>query len=258
MPCSASPASRVAPPRRHPSPPPRSSSTPSGAVVPLARVVGMPRPTTGSAVPVVRARTLAQVYRHFGEVEAAGTSPLYERVAVALSESDEALRAIEAAPARKRHPTVILAALHDLALAGRAPALPAAYAAADGDAAAGAAIDTLLRMTDSVVAIAVRRRPRSNETGCCAVLYPAIAEAARRAGANVVGLIDLGCSAGLNLKCRSRGHHVRQRTIAGRPVISRAAVVVDRGRPAHPDAGDARGRRPGRRRPRSARRDRRG
>ena len=44
---------------------------------------------------VARARTLAQVYRHFAEVDAAETSPLYERVAVALSESDEALRAIE-------------------------------------------------------------------------------------------------------------------------------------------------------------------
>jgi hypothetical protein len=139
------------------------------------------------------------VYRHFGEVDAAETSPLYERIAVALSESGEALRAIETAPARKRHPTVILAALHDLALAGRAPALAAAYAAADGDAAAGAAIDTLLRMTDSVVAIAVRRPMRGNETGRCNVLYPAIAEAAHRAGANAVGLIDVGCSAGLNL-----------------------------------------------------------
>jgi hypothetical protein len=148
---------------------------------------------------VTRARTLAQVYRHFGETVAAGTSPLYERVAVALSESDQALRAIEAVPTRKRHPTVILAALHDLALAGGAPALAAAYAAADGDAAAGAAVDTLLRMTDSVVAIAVRRPPRANEAGRCAVLYPAIAEAAWRAGANAVGLIDVGCSAGLNL-----------------------------------------------------------
>jgi hypothetical protein len=148
---------------------------------------------------VGRARTLAQVYRRFGEVDAGGTSPLYERVAVALSESDEALRAIEAAPARRRHPTVILAALHDLALAGRAPALAAAYAAADGDAAARAAIDTLLRMTDAVVAVAVRRRPLTDETGRCAVLYPAIAEAARRVGANAVGLIDVGCSAGLNL-----------------------------------------------------------
>src|SRR6202008_2000622 len=85
------------------------------------------------------------------------TSPLYERVAVALSESDEALRAIEAAPARKRHPAEILAALRDLALAGRAPALSAVYAAADCHPSAGAAIDTLLRMTASVVAIAVRR-----------------------------------------------------------------------------------------------------
>jgi hypothetical protein len=148
---------------------------------------------------VGRARTLAQAYRHFGEVDAAGTSPLYERVAVALSESDEALRAIEAAPARKRSPAVILAALHDLALAGRAPALAAAYAAADRDAAAGAAIDTLLRMTDAVVAVAVRRRVRADETGRCAVLYPAVAEVARRAGANAVGLIDVGCSAGLSL-----------------------------------------------------------
>jgi hypothetical protein len=159
----------------------------------------MPEPTAGSAVPVGRARTLAQVYRHFGEVDAAGTSPLYERIAVALSESGEALRAIEAAPARKRHPTVILAALHDLALAGRAPALAAAYAAADGDAAADAAIGTLLRMTDAVVAIAARRQTRTNDTGRCAVLYPAIAEAARRVGATAVGLIDVGCCAGLNL-----------------------------------------------------------
>ena len=51
-----------------------------------------------------RARTLAQVYRHFGEVDAAGVSPMYERVAVALSESAEALRAIEAAPARQAAP----------------------------------------------------------------------------------------------------------------------------------------------------------
>jgi hypothetical protein len=143
--------------------------------------------------------TLAQLYRRFAEVEAAGTSPLYERVVAALSESDEALRAIAAAPARKRNPPVILAALHHLALAGRAPALAAAYAAGDLDAAAAAAIDTLLRMTDSVVALAVRRRVLTGETGRCAALYPVIAEAAHRAGADAIGLIDVGCSAGLNL-----------------------------------------------------------
>ncbi|WP_369258933.1 DUF2332 domain-containing protein [Geodermatophilus amargosae] len=146
-----------------------------------------------------RTRTLAEVYRRFGEVDVAGTSPLYERVAVALSRSVEALRALEAVPARRRHPAVVLAALHDLALAGRAPALAAAYAAGDGEPAADAAIGTVLGTTDAVVDIAVRRRTRPDETGRCAVLYPAVAEAARRAGADAVGLVDVGCSAGLNL-----------------------------------------------------------
>ncbi|MQS08756.1 DUF2332 domain-containing protein [Streptomyces alkaliphilus] len=144
-------------------------------------------------------QALARMYRRFGGIDAAGKSSLYERVAVALSGSEEAMRAIGAVPARRRHPRVILTALHDLALAGRAPALAAAHAAMDGDAAAGAAIDTLLHMTDEVVAIAVRRRVRTDETGRHAVLYPAIAEAARRTGATAVGLIDPGCSAGFNL-----------------------------------------------------------
>jgi len=51
----------------------------------------------------------------------------------------------------------------------------------------------------TVVATPARPQARANESQCCAVLYPAIAEAAHRAGANAVGLIDVGCSAGLNL-----------------------------------------------------------
>ncbi|HEX8867976.1 MAG TPA: DUF2332 family protein, partial [Lentzea sp.] len=145
------------------------------------------------------ARTLAQVYRRFGEVDAAEMSPLYQRIACALSESAEALRAIEAAPAQKRHPKLVLAALHDLVLAGRAPALAKAYAEADADAASGAAVDTVLDLAGEVVAITTRRRTKTGETGRYGVLYPAIAEAARRAGADAVGLIDFGTSAGLNL-----------------------------------------------------------
>src|SRR3954452_12076231 len=191
----------------------------------------MPGATAGSAVPAGRARSLAQVYRRFGAVDATETSPLYGRVAVALSESDEALRAIEAAPVRKRHPTVILAALHDLALAGHAPALAAAYAAADGDAAARAAIDTLLRMTDAVVAIAAGRQAPTNETGRCAVLYPAIAEAARRVDAHAVGLIDVSCSAGLNLNVDQVGITYGNGQSLGDPTSAvqlSASIVGDR------------------------------
>ena len=132
---------------------------------------------------------------------------------------------------------MILAALQDLALAGRAPALAAAYAAADGDAAAGAAIDTLLRMTDSVVAIAMRRRTRTGETGRCAVLYPAIAEAARRVGANAVGLIDVGCSAGLNLNVDRVGITYSNGQSLGDP-SSPVQLSLRRGRPTCPGAGD--------------------
>jgi hypothetical protein len=130
---------------------------------------------------------------------------------------------------------VILAALHDLALAGHAPALAAAYAAADGDAAADAAIDTQVRMTDSVVAIAVRRPTRTDETGRCAVLYPAIAEAARRADANTVGLIDVGCSAGLNLNVDRVGINYGNGQSLGDPSSSvrlSCSIVGDRPAPA--------------------------
>ncbi|MFI9149700.1 DUF2332 domain-containing protein [Streptomyces sp. NPDC053367] len=178
-----------------------------------------------------RARTLAEVYRRFGEVDAAGVSPLYERVAVALSESGEALRAIEAAPARRRRPALILAALHDLALAGRAPALASAYAAEDGDAAARAAIDTLLGTTGAVVDLAARRRTRTDETGRCAVLYPAVAEVARRVGARTVGLIDVGCSAGLNLTVDRVGIAYGNGQLLGdpsSPVRTECAVVGGR------------------------------
>ncbi len=198
-----------------------------------------------------KGRTLPQIYRRFGEVDAAKTSPLYERIAIGLSESVEALRAIEAAPARKRNPQLILAALHDLALGGRAPALAAAYGAANGtaadstaadpDAAAQAAIETLIRMTDEVVAIAVRRKTRANQTGHGAVLYPAIAEAAHRTGAHAVGLIDVGCSAGLNLNVdrvgitysngQSLGDptspvHLSASIVGGRPVPTRVMTEV--------------------------------
>jgi len=141
--------------------------------------------------------SIGKAYRRFAEVEATGT--LYERVAVALSESEEALRAIESAPARKRQPAVILAALHDLALAGQAPALAAAYADDDGETAARAAIDTLVRDTGTVMARAVHRPLRADEAGRGTGLYPAIAEAAHRAGADAIGLIDVGRSAALNL-----------------------------------------------------------
>jgi len=131
----------------------------------------------------------------------------------------------------KRHPAAVLTALHDLALAGRAPALAAAYAARDADAAASAAIDTVLRSSD----LTVRRSLRADETGRHAVLYPAVTEAARRVGANAVGLIDVGRSAGLNLNVDRVGvtyDNGQALGDAASPVQVSASVVGDRHVPA--------------------------
>jgi hypothetical protein len=96
-------------------------------------------------------------------------------------------------------------------------------------------------MTDAVVAIAVHRQPRTTESGRCAVLYPAIAEAARRADANAVGLIDVAGSAGLNLHVdrvgitysngQSLGHpsspvQLSAAIVGARPVPARAMPEV--------------------------------
>lgn len=134
---------------------------------------------------------------------------MYGRVAVALSESAEALGIIDSAPARKRHPNLVLAALHDLVLAGEAPSLAAAFAAAGNTtrpaAGAGAArvgdvaVEVLVGMADAVLERVRGRTVRADEGGRHALLYPAIGEAARRVGSDSAGLIGIGRPAGLNL-----------------------------------------------------------
>ncbi len=179
----------------------------------------------------------AQAYRRFAEGEVAEASPLSARVALALSESAAARRAIEALPARRRQPRVVLAALHDLALAGRAPALAAAYAAGDAEAAARAAVDVLVEMAEAVAAVATRRPVRSDERSNGAVLHPAVALAARRAGAEAIGLVDVGCGAGLDLAVDRVGVTYSDGRSLGdpaSPVQLTAEVVGDRPVPTAP------------------------
>ncbi|MCE0538067.1 DUF2332 domain-containing protein [Kineosporia rhizophila] len=140
-----------------------------------------------------------QDFQRFADSAANAKNPLYQRVARALSESDEALAVVEGAPGRKRRPALVFAALHDLALSGRAEPLARAYAADDAEAAAPAAIQALLSHPEHVVELLGRRTLQADEFGRYAVLWPVIAEAAHRAGAETVGLVDVMCSAGLNL-----------------------------------------------------------
>jgi hypothetical protein len=86
-------------------------------------------------------------------------------------------------------------------------------------------------VTDSVVAIAGRRKTRANLSGCYAVLYPAIAAAAHRVGADAVGLIDVGGSAGLNLNVDRVGITYSNGQVVGdptSPVQVKCSLVGDR------------------------------
>ena len=196
------------------------------------------------------ARTLGEIYCHFGETDVGDNSPLYRAVACAIGGADAALRAIEQAPPLKRHPTVVLASLHDLVLRGDAPELADAYLQRDLERAPKLAVDTIVARVDDIVATATKRQTQTNETGRCAVLYPAIAEAAMRAGATHIGLVDVGCSAGLNLSLDRAGitysngvsvgdaasplqltcELVGERTVPGRtlpPVVARIGVDLN-------------------------------
>jgi len=71
----------------------------------------------------------------------------------------------------------------------------------------------------------------------CAVLYPAVAEAARRAGAAAVGLVGLGPAAGLDLQLDRVGITYSDGSSLGdpaSPVQVTATVVGDRPVPATP------------------------
>jgi hypothetical protein len=146
---------------------------------------------------VARRRTPAEAFRDVAEVEATA-SRLRSSAALAIGASDDALRALEAIPGRRRSPPLVLAALRDLALAGRAPDLANALTDGDADAVGQAAVTTLVVSTDAVAATLRRRQLRNLGVQRCAVLHPAVTEAAHRAGAERLGLVDLGAS-GLNL-----------------------------------------------------------
>ncbi|MCD2195387.1 DUF2332 domain-containing protein [Actinomycetospora endophytica] len=78
---------------------------------------------------------------------------------------------------------------------------------------------------------------RDREAGCCAVLYPAVAEAAGRVGATAIGLIGVGRSAGPNLAVDRVGITYDDGRSLGDPSAPEqhtAAVVGDRPIPARP------------------------
>ncbi|GAB2684276.1 DUF2332 domain-containing protein [Thalassiella azotivora] len=179
----------------------------------------------------------AEAFLRHGEVQRRRGFLLDAAVATALGESGAAQEVLASAPGLLRRPAAVLAALHDLTLGGRAPALARAVAAGDADAAADCAADTLRRLTAEVVDVATRRPVATDEATSRAVLHPALAVAAGRSGAGAVGLVHLGCVAGFTLGVdgvRVTYDNGQVRGHVTSPVRLAARVVGARAVPQHP------------------------
>jgi hypothetical protein len=123
--------------------------------------------------------TTVENYRRFAEHEAAGRSPAYETLALAVASDPDVLGFLGTLPADKRQPNLLFAAArHMLRTAPDADALRELATTRAGE----------LR------AMMLSRRTQTNEPGRCATLLPALA-----ALDGPLALIEVGASAGLCL-----------------------------------------------------------
>ena len=147
-----------------------------------------------------RPLSLPDVWTYFANVECGGYSPLYHRIALAVAASDDVLELVAEAPPTGHQPNVLLGAVHYLVLGGLDHPLASVYAG-DSDADPGPLfVDLCLAHRREIVELLSTRHTNTNEVGRAAVIGPALTTAAARLGAPI-GLVDVGCSAGLNLFC---------------------------------------------------------
>lgn len=120
-------------------------------------------------------------YRLFAQVEAAGLSAQYERLALAVADDPRVLALLDRVEQPQRQPNLLFGAilLHDVPTQDPATAL-----------------DWVVAHPDEVLQVLRTRFTQTNEAARCALLLPAIG---RIADGRPVALIELGASAGLCL-----------------------------------------------------------
>jgi hypothetical protein len=145
----------------------------------------------------------AALLRRFGHEECS-QEPLYAALCDAAAAQPRALALLAEAPPEQRKANLLLAALHERVLAGAAPELAAYYPSAGGERAPDAGLAEALagcigREWPVLVEHLRHGATQTNEVARCAAIWPALGAAARATGARDLALVDLGCSAGLNL-----------------------------------------------------------
>ncbi|WP_319495841.1 DUF2332 domain-containing protein [uncultured Cohaesibacter sp.] len=122
---------------------------------------------------------IAERYVRFARTEAAGRSPLYEKLAHHVASSSVCLRFLEQLPPDRQQPNLLFGAVR---LVTGTPTSPEAL---DG---------ALLAHGGAIAAIMLSRTTQTNEPARCAALLPALARIE-----DPIALIEVGASAGLCL-----------------------------------------------------------
>lgn len=124
-------------------------------------------------------RHIAERYIRFAQLEAAGQSPIYERLALHVARSQNCLGFLLTLPADRQQPNLLFAAVRHVA----------------GNISCPEAFDRVIRdRAEEVAAVMRRRTTQTNEPGRCAVLLPLLAQIT-----GPIALIEMGASAGLCL-----------------------------------------------------------
>ena len=143
---------------------------------------------------------LADLWVWFADTQCRRYSPLYDRICRTVAETEEVLDVVAAAPPDAHLPNVLLAAVHYLFLSGLQHPLADVYAGRSNEDPGPLFVDVCLGHREAIARLLETRHTNTNEVGRSALLGPALTEVASRLG-QPIGLVDVGCSAGLNLLC---------------------------------------------------------
>ena len=142
--------------------------------------------------------------RWFAEEEAAQESPLYAHLAMAASDDDEIAGLLAVAEPEFARSTLLFAAVHRLVLAEPVSDLAHYYPTVGGEYGVDGVVWPTFRSfaldrADRVRELITTRTTQTNEVRRAALLFPAVALAAKQAGKGPIGLLEVGTSAGLLL-----------------------------------------------------------
>jgi hypothetical protein len=146
--------------------------------------------------------------RRFASVDAAGFSPLYAHLAELAAEDTEIAGLLTATNPEDAQATLLFAAVHRTLQAHPFHELTNYYPSMGGacgpdGATWGVFRSFVLERAGEIRTLIATRTVQTNEVGRAALLYPAVALAA---GRGPVGLLEVGCSAGLLLNLDRYGY----------------------------------------------------